>query len=42
VGLFAGDEPNQSSGDPAAGVLSEHQPAGEAALRADPGGLPPQ
>lgn len=42
MGLFAGAEPNQSSGDPAAGVLSEHKPAGEAALRANSGGLPSQ
>lgn len=41
-GSVAGTEPDQSSGDPAAGILSQHQPAGEATPGANAGGVPSQ
>lgn len=38
----AGTEPDQSSGDPAVGIHSQHQPTGEATPGANAGGVPSQ
>lgn len=42
LGSVAGTEPDQSSGDPAAGILSQHQPAGETTPGANAGSVPSQ